>query len=164
MDGNKYSKESKVISGTVKYWGNDKDKKKKDKSIPLDFEEKKILESFFGKVNYKDFLSNYFQKQVVVSRDHNIDEIKEKLYNLNITSLLENTSSESIHVWQKKKNKSDITSFQTNDIKEAEEKYSNGSSLYFRSSNELESLLVPQLLNELSYGKNFFFMLIKTLL
>lgn len=147
----------------------EKSKKKKRKSRVIDFtdQSKSILQSIFGgdcteDVRVYKFKTEIFQKMPCVVRGFNIDSIKEMLFDFDIQKMLEQTTSESIHAWlrissgeDKDKSvhkKSVIESITIEDPSQAYLLYKAGHSLYCRSSEELESIVVPRLLEELGMG------------
>ena len=95
---------------------------------------------------------------IVVKGNENILTIlKEQLYDLDIDMMLENTASENIHVWLKDIDKikdNSLDSITVDSASHAKSLYNAGHSLYCRASQELESEVIPKVLEELGIGIN----------
>lgn len=124
-----------------------------------------MMESLFGsKSLVKTFREKYFQFCPMVSRDNDTSKVREILHNLNVPSLLSETSSESIQVWMRDHTSSSsssssqsklekkIQSIRVSDPRDAEKLFNAGHSLYCRAPKEFEDLVIPRLLDELGLG------------
>jgi ribosomal protein L16 Arg81 hydroxylase len=121
-----------------------------------------LLPQFFPKNDKNDFVRDYFQKNVVVSRDFDLSQVSNTLFDLDPKKMLSETASDQIHVWLKSFSKSTngkeddtvqvLDSITVEDPEQALKLYQAGHSLYCRASAEFESLVVMKLANELQYG------------
>lgn len=81
----------------------------------------------------------------------------ELVFGLDLRDMLENTLSESIHVWLRNASSTgpgSVASFEVQDVETAGKLYSSGASLYFRGSQQCTDVLVRTLAKDLglSFG------------
>jgi ribosomal protein L16 Arg81 hydroxylase len=122
---------------------------------PINFtkEEASILNQLFGdETRIRNFLSNSFKHRPVVLSNNNIASVQELLYDLDVLTLLQNTASDSIHIWLKQLDKEVMESITLDDAEQAFKLYKAGHSVYCRAPKEFEQLIISNLSNELHYG------------
>jgi ribosomal protein L16 Arg81 hydroxylase len=122
---------------------------------PINFTKERvsILNQFFGdETRSRNFLSNSFKHRPVVLSNNNIASVQELLYDLDVLTLLQNTASDSIHVWLKQLDKEVMESITLDDAEQAFKLYKAGHSVYCRAPKEFEQLIITNLSNELHYG------------
>eukprot|EP01033_Poteriospumella_lacustris_P017660 gene17660-12646_t len=162
-----------VIEREVIHWqesrNNDskskKSKKRSEEATPLHLSEP-LLPQFFPAQPQKEFVRDYFQKNVVVSKGFDLSEVSNTLYDLDVKKMLAETASDQIHVWLKttkplqsgsEETMQVLDSITVDDHEQAYKLYQAGHSLYCRASAEFESMVVLKLANELQYGvRNIF--------
>ena len=116
-------------------------------------DQKTLLGCFFGDpAAVFNFKSEHFQYRPVISRNHNIKEVKEALFNLDVKELVSNSASDQIHVWMKRLDSSALSSISVDDPEQACKLFNAGHSLYCRAPPHFEEIVVPKLIKELSYG------------
>lgn len=122
----------------------------------IDFEsEMPILETILGSPELvNNLLSNYFQHSPLVVRGNDVSNIKRLLFDFDIRSLLDSTSSESIQVWLKQKDDAftAIESIRVMDGEDAVKLHRSGHSLYCRAPKDFEDLIIPRILSALGHG------------
>ena len=133
--------------------------KRRKSVIPCVGTELGVLESIFGTEDEaRKFLAEDFQRRPVVvrgSKDRLTEIIDNFMWGLDVASILENTASENgIHCWLNAGDDktSSMDSISVDQASVALKLHNAGHSLYCRASPELESVLVPKLLNELGIG------------
>lgn len=142
-----------------------KSKKRSEEATSLHLSEP-LLPQFFPTQPQKEFVRDYFQKNVVVSKGFDLSEVSNTLYDLDVKKMLAETASDQIHVWLKttkplqsgsEENMQVLDSITVDDHEQAYKLYQAGHSLYCRASAEFESMVVLKLANELQYGvRNIF--------
>lgn len=109
--------------------------------------------------NVKLFLETNFQHQPVVIRGDvcRMDMIRDDfMHHLDLQTILESTSSDSIHVWLKSPNckdkNSSLDSITVENASAALKLHNAGHSVYCRAPPMLEQFMVPKLIRELGMG------------
>lgn len=148
---------TKPVTGMENKKVNKKVKSAPGPKIIVDFsgedESKSLLGCFFGDENQVfQFKSEHFQYRPVISRNHDIKEMKEALFDLNVKDLVSNSASDQIHVWLKRPDSQALDSITIDDPDQACKLFNVGHSLYCRAPPQFEDIVVPKLIKELSYG------------
>ena len=114
-----------------------------------------LLDNLFPiSVKGESFSDHFKRNPLVVRGSHEcLNDVKNLLFNLDITELVKNTASERIHIWLSQKGSQNILeSISVDDHSQAIKLYGAGHSIYCRAPSELERSVVPQLLNDLGLG------------
>ena len=155
------------INGEISILNHRKNKSKKDDMIDLTSDS--IVETIFGYNIFENDDDDNNDKSlkkfpfpcpnpiVVKGNDRLLTVLKEQLYDLDIDMMLENTASESIHVWLKgidKDKDNSLDSITVDTASNAKSLYNAGHSLYCRASQELENEVISKVLEEVGVGIN----------
>jgi hypothetical protein len=89
---------------------------------------------------------------IVRGSEDRLTWLKDALYDFDVSEILEKTASEEIHVWVRDSHDDKVSSMKVPDAKQAELLHRAGHSLYCRAPRELENLVVPKILRDLSWG------------
>ena len=114
-----------------------------------------LLDNLFPIAIKGDFLKKHFKSNPLVTRGNKecLSELKELLFNLDVSELIRSSASERIHVWLSQRgSEGALESISVDDHEQAIKLYWAGHSIYCRAPLELEKSVVPHLLNDVGLG------------
>jgi hypothetical protein len=114
-----------------------------------------LLDNLLPIGNKGEFIAKHLKRHPFVVRGNEgcLSDVKELLFDLDVAELVQNSASDRIHIWLSQKNSDGVLeSISIEDHVQAVKLYRAGHSVYCRAPAELESRVVPRLLNELGLG------------
>ena len=130
------------------------EKKKKRPKISITDSDESLIDNLFPSGIRGDFIGKHFKKHPLVTRGSKecLEYLKSQLHEFDLESLLQESASERIHVWLSQQGSQSLDSISLEDQSHALKLYAAGHSIYCRGAQELESVVIPHLLNDLGLG------------